>query len=165
MPSLDSLSPPSAYKTLGRPCKSCPWQVHARASDIPHFSLELAASLSRTCPDERGMGPDFTASHFACHQSTHGEEFACAGWLATVGHAHPGVRLAIAWGRLSAEALEPGADWPALHASHAEMLDKLRSTQAPEQASCAPDETKTPLAPSSCPVPHCDSNPKRRSLP
>ncbi|RQP68505.1 hypothetical protein DF014_33190 [Burkholderia ubonensis] len=74
------------------------------------------------------MGPDYGASMFACHQSRQGEEFACAGWLAKVGHRHPAVRLAVAGGRLDPEALEPGVDWPELHDSYQEVLDKLRET-------------------------------------
>lgn len=116
------------YSVLPRPCKSCPWQVHARASDIPNFSIELAEKLAGTCPDARGMGPDFGATHFACHQSEPGQEFACAGWLASVGHAHPGVRLAIAQGRLDVSRLSSGPDWPQLHATHGEMLEKLKAT-------------------------------------
>ncbi len=65
---------------------------------------------------------------FACHQSRQGEEFACIGWLAKVGHRHPAVRLAVAGGRLDPEALEPGVDWPELHDSYQEVLDKLRET-------------------------------------
>ena len=65
---------------------------------------------------------------FACHQSGEGEEFACAGWMAKVGHRHPAVRLAVISGRLDSAALEPGVDWPELHDSYQEVLDKLRAT-------------------------------------
>jgi hypothetical protein len=58
---------------------------------------------------------------FACHKSPEGREYACAGWLAAVGHHHLGVRLAVITGRLDAAALEPGADWPALFESFGEM--------------------------------------------
>ncbi len=63
--------------------------------------MDLAESLAATCPDERGMGPDFSASLFACHKSREGKEIACAGWLAMVGHRHPQVRLAVLLKRLS----------------------------------------------------------------
>ncbi|WP_221623305.1 MULTISPECIES: DUF6283 family protein [Burkholderia] len=115
-------------KTSGRPCASCPWRRAAGATDIPNFDLELAEKLAGTCPDHRGMGPDYGASMFACHQSRQGEEFACAGWLAKVGHRHPAVRLAVAAGRLDPAALKPGVDWPELHDSYREVLDKLRET-------------------------------------
>ncbi|WP_430982009.1 DUF6283 family protein [Burkholderia stabilis] len=92
-------------KTSGKPCASCPWRRAAGAEDIPNFDLDLAEKLADTCPDHRGMGPDFGASMFACHQSRQGEEFACAGWLAKVGHRHPAVRLAVTSGRLDPTAL------------------------------------------------------------
>lgn len=111
---------------LDTPCASCPWRVDATAADIPNFSIRLAEKLAATCPDRRGMGPDFGAPIFACHQSKVGDEFACAGWLATVGHCHPNVRYAVSLGRLDASALAPGEDWPALHKTYHQMLAKLR---------------------------------------
>lgn len=117
-----------ALNTLAKPCPSCPWQVDKDASDIPNFSMDLAEGLARCCPDERGMGPDFGATMFACHQSKEGAEIACAGWMAIVGHRHPGVRLAVATGRLDASALRPGERWPALHANYQQVLEKLRAT-------------------------------------
>lgn len=116
--------------TLAKPCSSCPWRTDRDAADIPNFSMELAEGLARCCPDERGMGPDFDASMFACHQSRDGNEIACAGWLAVVGHRHPGVRLAVAMGRLDATTLRPRAGWPVLHASFQEVLKKLRKTHS-----------------------------------
>jgi hypothetical protein len=120
-------------KTPGKPCPSCPWRRTAGASDIPDFDLKLAEKLADTCPDHRGMGPDFGAAVFACHQSRDGQEFACAGWLATVGHCHPAMRLAVISGRLDPALLEPGADWPELHETYGEVLDKLRITDDPEK--------------------------------
>lgn len=113
---------------LNTPCASCPWRLDATAADIPNFDLELAENLAATCPDERGMGPDFHAGIFACHQSKIDEEFACAGWLAMVGHASPRVRMAVGQGLIDAEALEPGKDWPKLHDNYGEVLEKLRAT-------------------------------------
>lgn len=115
---------------LNKPCASCPWRVDATAGDIPNFDITLAENLAATCPDERSMGPDFGASIFACHQSKPGEEFACAGWLATVGHRHPSVRLAVSLKRLDPSALQPGADWPELHEHYHQVLNKLRATCA-----------------------------------
>jgi hypothetical protein len=110
------------------PCKSCPWRKDARASDIPNFSMAMAESLRDTSPNERGVGPDFGSNKMACHQSRVGEEFVCAGWLASVGHAHPGVRLSILAKTINPASLAPGADWPALHESYPEVLEKLRQT-------------------------------------
>lgn len=119
--------------TIVKPCPSCPWRVEKDAADIPNFDLELAEGLARCCPDERNMGPNYGASMFACHQSKDGAEIACAGWMTTVGHRHPGVRLAVAIGRLDASALRPGAGWPDLHPNYQQVLEKLRATDPAEQ--------------------------------
>ena len=119
------------FPRILKPCPSCPWRVDQEADDIPHFELALAESLAECSPDAKGMGPDFASSCFACHQSKVGEEFACAGWLATVGHRHPKVRLAVTMGRLPVEALTPDPDGPELHATYVEVLDKLRRTSKP----------------------------------
>lgn len=116
-------------KHLKTPCPSCPWRVDQTAQDIPNFSIEKARKLAVTCPDSRGFGPDFGAPMFACHKSHEQGEFPCAGWLAAVGDAHPNVRLAIMRGDLPAGALRPGKDWPALHGSFQEVLDKLEATK------------------------------------
>ena len=116
------------FPRIAKPCPGCPWRVDKDASDIPAFSLEKAEALARTSPCAEGVGPTFDDTLFACHQSHEGQEFSCAGWLATVGHRHPRVRLAVAMGRLPSSALEPQADWPELHASFQEVIEKLRST-------------------------------------
>lgn len=124
-----------ALRSPGKPCPSCPWRLDQDARDIPSFDLKKAEGLSKCCPDDHGFGPDFGASMFACHQSKEGDEIACAGWLATVGHRHPMVRLAVVMNRLPADALEPGDQWPKLHASYGEVLMKLRAT-APAANDC-----------------------------
>jgi len=111
-----------------KPCPSCPWRIDQDAAAIPHFRLELAEALAATCPDSRGMGPDFGAAQFACHQSRPGEEIVCTGWLATQGAAHPGVRLNVALGAAPVDALSPGEDWPPLHAEFSEVIAKLRAS-------------------------------------
>jgi hypothetical protein len=114
-----------ALASLKRPCASCPWLRGAKAASIPNFDLGLARALAKTCPDDRGMGPEFGASWFACHQSRPGQKMPCAGWLAAAGRAHPGVRMACFSGRLDPELLAPGAGWPELYSSFAEMLANL----------------------------------------
>lgn len=111
-----------------KPCGSCPWRQDQDARDIPGFDLQKAEGLRACCPDERGFGPDFGAAMFACHKSREGEEFPCAGWLAAVGYRHPMVRLEVSLGMISPEALRPGEDWPPIHASYGEVLDKLRAS-------------------------------------
>lgn len=81
------MSSSCALNPLNKPCGSCPWRVNQEASDIPNFDLEKAERLRNCSPDINGMGPSYLDPIFACHQSRVGEEFACAGWLAKVGHA------------------------------------------------------------------------------
>jgi hypothetical protein len=54
---------------------------------------------------------------WACHTSQEGLDLVCASWLARVGLDHLTVRLAVAAGRIPAEALSPGEDWPRLYDS------------------------------------------------
>lgn len=111
-----------------RPCRACPWRRDARPEDIPNLSVELAEGLDATC--QRGSyGPEFNDPMFGCHESTPGNEIACAGWLAVEGSAHPNVRLMIVSGRLDMSALQPRADWPELHANFGEVIAKLREVQ------------------------------------
>lgn len=105
-----------------QPCPSCPWRVDQAATDIPGFDLELAEHLAGTSDGE------FGSPIFACHQSREDEEFACAGWLAVEGYHSIAVRLMVMGGRLDAEALMPGEEWPALHQSFDELIEKLRET-------------------------------------
>lgn len=116
------------FLTASKPCPGCPWRTDTDASDIPDFSLELAENLAQTCPRSNSDGPQITDSMFACHQSVDGQEFACAGWLATVGHRHPRVRLAVSLKELSPHSLAPKEDWPELHNDFAEVIAKLRDT-------------------------------------
>jgi hypothetical protein len=115
-------------KTPGKPCASCPWRKESTAADIPNFSLELAEGLASCSPDSRNIGPEWNAKLCACHQSKPRAEFVCAGWLAVAGHRHPQVRFAVFSKDLHEAALEPGADWPELHRSYPEVLEKLRAT-------------------------------------
>lgn len=115
--------------TAGRPCPSCPWRTGNTADMIPGYDHEKAENLAATSPSVDGTGPDFGAPIFACHQSSDGQEFACAGWLATVGHRHPSVRLAVMAGRVHPSQLEPGPGWPELHTSFADVIANLRATQ------------------------------------
>jgi hypothetical protein len=108
--------------SVRQPCKSCPWRVEAVAGEIPHFSLELAERLEGTCNGQ------FGSPMMACHQSREGEEFVCAGWLAVYGADSIVVRLKLISGAIQREALEPGDDWPELHSSFADMIEKLRAT-------------------------------------
>jgi len=119
------------FRRIAKPCPGCPWRVDKDATHIPNFSLEKAEGLAQTSPCERGFGPSYTDNMFACHQSKEGEEFACAGWLATVGSEHPRVRLAVATNRLPHWALRPGEGWPELHSTFQQVITKLRASALP----------------------------------
>lgn len=106
--------------TVRMPCKTCPWRVDQHADVIPGFVLELAENLVATTGDE------FGAPIFACHQSRDGEEIVCAGWLAVYGYNSIAVRLMVMGGRLAPEALTAGPNWPELHQSFRELIEKLR---------------------------------------
>jgi hypothetical protein len=101
----------------------CPW---AKATPPGQFSPRRYEALRDTTgtPDEQ-VG--FTAPWFACHMAPEGGEFYCAGWMAAVGFWHIGVRLALAQGRVSRDAvrhmLEPADDdWPELYEDYAALL-------------------------------------------
>lgn len=89
---------------------------------IPGFRLDLAERLVATTGDQVG------APLFACHQSRPAEEVVCAGWLVRYGWDNIGVRFALLEGDYTPEMLEPGADWPELHETFEEVLQKLRAT-------------------------------------
>lgn len=100
-----------------RPCRECPWR-----RDTPAGKFEACRYDDlRATSGRRGAEAGLYAPIFACHMSPEGGEYACAGWLASVGHDHIEVRLAVVTGQLPAEALEPGQDWPELFTEFDEM--------------------------------------------
>lgn len=109
----------SQVPRVKRPCAECPWKVDTEPGQFPACNYERLRNTSDV--DEQ---PGINDPFFACHKTPEGEERACAGWLAVEGHAHVGVRLAVAMGRLPAEALEPGPDWPQLFGSFREMAER-----------------------------------------
>jgi hypothetical protein len=80
---------------------------------------------------------------FACHLSPQGAEYACAGWLATVGRDHLGVRLAVATGRLDPAVLDPRPGWPPLFDTYEEMA----AVQARREEQHMPKPGTTPKYP------------------
>lgn len=100
------------------PCKRCPWKKETPPGEFPASRYE---ELRVTSEQPGGYEPGIGAPMFACHKTAEGRERACAGWLAAVGHRHLGVRLAVAQGRIPAEALAPRPGWPALFDSYQEM--------------------------------------------
>lgn len=107
-----------------RPCageQPCPWRRDAPPGQFPPERYEALAATSRR-PDAHGEADaPLGAPMFACHKSPAGRERVCAGWLAVEGWGHLGVRVAVLTGQLDACALRPGAGWPALLGSYAEL--------------------------------------------
>lgn len=101
-----------------RPCDECPWRVDAEPGRFTQERWEaLMDSDATEAPQAMG------APLFACHKTPAGEERACAGWLAQVGHRHLAVRLAVISGDVPGEALAPKPDWPPLHESVREAAE------------------------------------------
>lgn len=102
-----------------RPCAECPW---VKATPPGQFSRERFEALRGTT-GEPGAEVGIGAGIFACHKSQEGRELPCAGWLASVGYWHIGMRLAAARGEIPGTAFRPEADWPELHESYDEMME------------------------------------------
>jgi len=118
------------YRKNG-PCGECPWRKDVEPGKFPAERYDALRGTSEqiepTCASDisnQGM--------FACHMTHEGREQACAGWLAVAAHNHIGVRLAVATGRLPAQVLGPGEDWPELFGSYDEMA-KVQGRPAAEQ--------------------------------
>lgn len=109
------------------PCRTCPWRVTQDASEIPGFGLEKAEALANTCGSP-GNDLPIGSPMFACHQSRTGDEIPCAGWLASVGNYHLGVRVAIMDGRFDPESITPDDSWPELEPDFTSLIEKLRRT-------------------------------------
>ena len=110
------------------PCDECP--IRADNADNPRsqFPAERWRVLSATVD-----GPQFGEPMFGCHKGAPatGADLACAGWLAQFGYRHPTVRLGVFTGRLSAEALAPGVNWPPLHETWQAVVDAQTSDECP----------------------------------
>lgn len=102
-----------------RPCAECPWRRDVAPGQFSQERFDYLAETTGRPGNEAGLNTPM----FACHKSPEGREEACAGWLAAAGYQHLGVRVAVAFGRIDADVLEPGPDWPPLHESYTEMVD------------------------------------------
>ncbi len=101
-----------------KPCSECPWRRDQPAGRFPACRYEALRDTSAT---PTGGSAPMGAPLFACHKSLDGRRIACAGWLAVEGAGHVGVRMAVVTGRLDPSALLPGADWPELFETYAEL--------------------------------------------
>lgn len=100
------------------PCVECPWKKDTAPGQFP---AERYAALRATTIGPDGYEAGIDATLFACHRSPEGDELACAGWLAAVGYNSLHVRLLVSYGKIPAEALNPGDDWPELFLDYDEM--------------------------------------------
>ena len=112
--------PESEIPYQRRPCANCPWRCDSPAGEFAPQRYERLRSTAGRPGAEAGLD----APIFACHKSVAGRDRACAGWLAVEGTNHLGVRLAVAMGRLPADALTPGPDWPELFGGYDEMAER-----------------------------------------
>jgi hypothetical protein len=105
---------------MPRPCDAtatsgaCPFRVDAEPGEFPAERYELLADTAGLPGAEVPDG----GKVFACHHTADGAPVACAGWLRVCGHDHLGVRMALATGRLSPEALVRRDDEPDLFESY-----------------------------------------------
>lgn len=116
------------------PCADCPWR---RDAPVGQWSMERFQNLAATSGTP-GAEIAYGGPMFACHKSVAGRDQACAGWLATVGGEHIGVRIAVAQGRLDPAALSPGEGWPELHPTYADMVAR-QAVADPQVPAARPD--------------------------
>lgn len=105
-----------------RPCNECPWQTSAEPGRFPPERFAALRNTSEQPADWDGKPQPM----FACHmvpQRPDQDAVACAGWLAVCGDQNFTIRIAVAFGHLPADALEPGPDWPELYESYDAMTD------------------------------------------
>lgn len=110
------------------PCNECPVRTDNADNPRSKFPHERWETLRDTVDDGRGGSAPLGAPLFGCHKGEPGTDadLACAGWLAAFGDRSVTVRLAIAQGRLSPAALEPGPNWPPLYGSWEHMAEAQR---------------------------------------
>lgn len=101
------------------PCAECPFRRDTQPGQFPPERYEAL----RSTVGGPGREADMRAPIFACHKSPEGSEEACAGWLATLGVEHLGIRYAIVTDRLPSSCLRPGEGWPELFDTYEEMAE------------------------------------------
>lgn len=105
------------------PCHECPWVKGTAPGQFPAERYEALEYTTGSPGREAPVG----APMFACHLSHEGRDVPCAGWLASVGYESLTVRILVIQGRLPAEALNPGPDWPELFQSYEDMARAMSS--------------------------------------
>lgn len=122
-------TPTDAVPYQDTPCTRCPF---AKTTPPDQFPAARYRALAATAGSP-GSEADLSAPMFACHKNPEGHEKACAGWLASLGYHHLGVRLAVATGRLPAKVLRPGPGWPELFTSYSEMAAVQAGDGVPDE--------------------------------
>lgn len=130
------------------PCNECP--VRSDNCDNPRSKFPQAKwdDLRRSIDDGRGGSAPMGSPLFGCHKGEPGTDadLACAGWLASFGGRNVGIRLEVAFGRIPAEALRPGPNWPPLYENWEEMVENQLwepgdpADHLPESLTCEREE-------------------------
>lgn len=114
---------------MSTPCKSCPWRVDNTAAQIPGYNPAAAERLAETtCGPEDGF-----RQIMACHLSPPESTVPCRGYLANDGIANLNVRWLVGRGEIEspgAVAADCAKAGIILHHTYAEVLEKLRRTEA-----------------------------------
>jgi hypothetical protein len=114
-----------------KPCANCPWlkSTPAGGSSIPNFGIELMRNLKNTVPP-RDMDDTGFYKVMACHKSTEGKQFACAGYMAKAGlDFNINARLVARDAELDATALFDATDKLDMYTDFYDMLDDYEAAQ------------------------------------
>lgn len=101
-----------------KPCEQCPWRRDIEPGQFPADRYDELANTTGA----PGAEADIDAPLFGCHKGAEDKPMPCAGWLAAVGYESLRVRILAGQGKIPAEALRPGEDWPPLFDSYEEMV-------------------------------------------
>lgn len=125
------------------PCDECPFRADNCDNPASQFPAERWKHMKDTAAPDTHPHPMLGEPVFGCHKGEPGtgRDLACAGYLATLGADHVGVRLAVTLRQLPTSALSPGPNWPPLHASWAEVV---RHHTAPAAGTGRPAPDATP---------------------
>jgi hypothetical protein len=114
-----------------QPCMSCPWRTDVPGTWFGEHDMAKLAAANGTRGAEADMHAPFMSCHLDQPDTAHPYRL-CAGWLATVGHDHLGVRIALARGRLDGAPLRPGPHWPPTHPDLAHLLAARDAITGPD---------------------------------
>lgn len=116
------------------PCSECPWRKDVETHRFPPHVFRDSASVGRQpsseqlqawcdSTDDDGEVNEPIQRMFACHMSGNGERVStCAGFLASdSSRENLAVRIAVTFGSIPVDALEPKPWWPELYMTHEEM--------------------------------------------